>query len=199
MIEINLVPENMRKNRRAQTAATAVEVSSGLPQHVIYGILGVFTAILVVLVIVFQVVITTQISKRNYFKKEFAAIDKQRENVKKIKKEMEELKERVKTLEKVVGNRTIVWAQKLNEISDHLPRGVWLTKVALEAKFLIVEGSAVSKTKSEITDIHALTGKLKASKSFMENLKSLELDMIKARAVDNLSVADFKIKAQLLN
>ncbi len=199
MIEINLVPENMRKNRRAQAAAVTNEVSSGLPQHVIYGILGVFTAILVVLVIVFQVIVTTQISKRNYFKKEMAAIEKQRENIQKIKKEMEQLKERVKTFEKVVGTHTVVWAQKLNEISDHLPRGVWLTKVALEGKFLIVEGSAVSKTKTEIADIHALTGKLKASQSFMANLKSLELDMIKAHNVENLSVADFKIKAQLVN
>ncbi len=199
MIEINLVPENLRKTRRgaAQTKKPLVEGQAGLPQQAIVTILSIFTAFLIGLLIAGQVYIASQISKRNILKQEHALVEQGRKNVEKIIKEMGELKERVKILEKVVGVKTIVWAEKLNEVSDHLPRGVWLTKVALEAKFLVIEGSAVSKTKTEIADIHALTGKLKTSKIFMANLKDLELDMIKTRAVENTSVADFKIKAQL--
>lgn len=197
MIEINLVPENMRKSRRVQTSAAAPRVSAGLPGPVVFTVLGGFTLFLIVLLLAFQVYLATQISKRNDLKQQLASIEQQRTNIEKIKKEMKELKERVKTFEKVVGITTILWAQKLNEISDNLPRGVWLTKVALEANFLIIEGSAVSKVKTEIADIHTFTGKLKSNKSFMANLKTLELDMIKAHKVENLSVADFKIKAEL--
>ncbi len=197
MIEINLVPENMRKTRRAQAPAASAKVSTGLPQHVVFGILGAWTTFLIILLLVFQVFLATQISKRNKLKEDLASMDQARENIEKIKKEMKELKERVKTYEKVIGTTTTLWAEKLNEISDNLPRSVWLTKVALEAKFFIVEGSAVSKMKTEIADIHALVGKLKTSKSFMADLKNLELDMIKAHNVENLSVADFKIKAAL--
>ncbi|MCB9757185.1 MAG: PilN domain-containing protein [Candidatus Omnitrophica bacterium] len=200
MIDINLVPENMRKNRRSKAVAAtspSSAVVTGLPQTVVFGILGAFTALLILVLLGCQGYLALQISKRNNLKKQLADIEQARKNVEVTIKEIKDLNVRVKTLEKVVGGRTILWAEKLNEISDNLPRGVWLTKVALEAQFLVLEGSAVSKMKTEIADIHLLTGKLKSDKNFMVNLKSLELDMIKARNVDNLSVADFKIKAEL--
>ncbi len=197
MIDINLIPESMRKNRRAKTVVAATSAPAGLPKSVIFGLLGAFTALLILALLGCQGYLALQISKRNNLKKKLADIEQARKNVELTIKEIKDLNVRVKTLEKVVGGRTILWAEKLNEISDNLPRGVWLTKVALEAQFLVLEGSAVSKMKTEIADIHILTGKLKTSKSFMLNLKSLELDMIKARNVDNLSVADFKIRAEL--
>jgi Tfp pilus assembly protein PilN len=197
MIDINLIPESMRKNRRAKMVAAATSAPAGLSKSSIFGLLGAFTALLILALLGCQGYLALQISKRNNLKKQLADIEQARKNVELTIKEIKDLNVRVKTLEKVVGERTILWAEKLNEISDNLPRGVWLTKVALEAQFLVLEGSAVSKMKTEIADIHILTGKLKTSKSFMVNLKSLELDMIKARNVDNLSVADFKIRAEL--
>lgn len=197
MIDINLVPENMRKNRRSKTVAVSSAAVTGLPQTVVFGILGAFTVLLIIALLGCQGYLALQISKRNNLKKQLADIEQARKNVEMTIQDIKNLNVRVKTLEKVVGGRTILWAEKLNEISDNLPRGVWLTKVALEAQYLVLEGSAVSKMKTEIADIHILTGKLKGNKGFMANLKSLELDMIKARNVDNLSVADFKIRAEL--
>ncbi len=200
MIEINLVPEHLRKKRRVQSASATAGSSprTGLPIGVIVGIIGFFTGILIVGLIIFQVFLAVQISKRNNLKSQLAGMEQERNNVEKIIKEMKELKDRLKTLEKVIGTSTVLWAEKLNDVSDNLPRGVWLTKVGLEGNFFVVEGSAVSKMKTEIADVHALTGKLKSSKSFMASLKNLDLDMIKARTVGTLSVADFKIKAELV-
>lgn len=196
MIEINLVPENLRKKRRAQAAAVAGP-TVGLPKEVILGMLGAFTALLIVLLLVFQGFIAMQIHKRNNLKKEHESIAGEKKNVDTVMKEMKDLKERAKTLESVAGAKPVRWSEKLNNLSDSLPRSIWLTKVALEGKYLIVEGSAVSKTKSEISDVHVLIGKLRSSKTFMTNLNNLELDVIKARNVDGLPIADFTIRAAI--
>lgn len=196
MIEINLVPEQLRKKRRA---AAIVESSGGLPKEAIIGIVGAFTFVLILVFIAVQTYAGLQVAKRNNLKQQMAAIDADKKNVEKVIAEMKSLKERAKTLETVVAPYAIFWAEKINTVSNELPRGVWLTKLALEDKYLIIEGSAVSKTKTEISDIHLFMGRLKANKEYMAKLKNLDLDMIKARPVDTLTVADFKIKAEIIN
>lgn len=196
MIEINLVPEQLRKKRRA---AAMVESLGGLPKELILGIVVAFTLVLILVFLGFQAYAGLRIAKRNDFNRQLAAIDAEKKNVEKVLAEMKTLKERAKTLETVVAPYNIFWAEKINVVSNEVPRGVWLTKLALEDKYLIIEGSAVSKTKSEITDIHSFMARLKANKDFMTKLKNLDLDMIKARNVDTLTVADFKIKAEILN
>ncbi len=197
MIEINLVPEILRKKKRAASSAVVAGPSSGLPKEAIFGIIGGFVAILVVLSLAIQVFITTRIAARNSLKKQLEEVAAPKKNIDRIMNEMKVLKTRSKTLEDVVGKKQVTIAAKLNEISDHLPRGVWLTKVAMEGKYFIIEGSAVSKTGSEIADIHALAGSLKESKLFMSGLKNLELDMIKARTGETLPIADFTMKAEI--
>jgi len=194
MIEINLVPEQYRKKRRA---ATIVESSGGLPKEVMIGIVGAFTFVLILVFLGFQAYIGLRVAKRNNLQQQLAAIDTEKKNVDKVITEMKALKERAKTFETVAAPYAIFWAEKINVVSNELPRGVWLTKFALEGDYLIIEGSAVSKVKSEISDIHSFMGKLKANKEFMTKLKNLDLDMIKARNVETLTVADFKIKAEV--
>lgn len=196
MIDINLVPENLRKKKR-QAAPSAP--SKGLPKEVLIGIIGGSVFLLVLFSLGIQAFITIKIAKRNELKKQSDEIAPGKKNVDQVKKELAEMKVKVKTYEDALGKQQLFVAPKLNVLSDSLPRGIWLTKVALEGKFFIIEGSAVSKTKTEISEIHALASSLKESKEFMANLKNLELDMIKARSVDNLSVADFTIKAETAN
>lgn len=198
MIEINLVPENLRKKRKPAAAAGTAAPSKGFSRETFLAIIGGFLFVLVIFSIGLQVYISMKIGKRNELKKDSDQIASGKKNVDQLKKEMGELKAKVKTFEDAIGKKQVYIAQKLNVVSDSLPRGVWLTKIALEGKFFIVEGSAVSKNKSEITDIHALASSLRESKEFMANLKNLELDMIKARPVENnLSIADFTIKAEI--
>ena len=195
MIEINLVPENLRKKRRGPVVTPGPV--TGLPKEALIGTAGGFVALLIVLSLILQGYITMRVFNRNALKKGVDSIAAAKTNVEKVIDEMKQIKGRVKTLEDVVGRRKISVAQKLNELSDNLPRGVWLTKVAMEGKFFIIEGSAASKAKSEINDVHALAANLKASKNFMENFKNLEVNMIKARSVEGLPIADFTIKAEL--
>ena len=196
MIEINLVPEQLRKKRRA---AAIVESVGGLPKEVMIGLVGAFTFVLIIILLVFQGYVALRVASRNDLKRQLAAIDQEKQNVENVIKEMKTLKERAKTLETVVAPYAIFWAEKINVLSNELPRGVWLTKFALEGQSVIIEGSAVSKVKSEITDIHSFMGKLKSNKEFMSKLKNLDLEMIKARNVETLTVADFKITAEIVS
>lgn len=196
MIDINLVPEQYRKKRRA---AAIVESVGGLPKEVMIGLVGAFTVVLIIVFLIFQGYVALRVASRNDLKRQLAAIDKEKQNVENVIKEMKALKDRARTLETVAAPYAIFWAEKINVISNELPRSIWLTKFALEGQSVIIEGSAVSKMKTEITDIHSFMGKLKANKEFMNKLRNLDLEMIKARNVETLTVADFKITAEVIS
>lgn len=199
MIEINLVPEQLRKKKRAANNASTANAapSSGLSKEATIGILIGFVVLLVLASIGLQGFITVKVMSRNELKKQEDEIAPGKKNVEKMIDDMKTVKAKVKTLEDVLGKKQVFMAQKLNEVSDHLPRSVWLTKIAFENDRFIIEGSAVSKTRTEINDVHMLATRLKESKLFMEHLRNLEVEMIKTRNEDSLAVADFTIKAEL--
>lgn len=194
MIEINLIPEHLRKKRRSVAEPRIV---TGLPKEATIGIIGGFLGILVLFSLLLQIYLGVKIAQRNHLKKKMEELGAAKVNVEKVIQDIKTTQARLKTLEQVTGGRTIFWAPKLNEISDNIPRGIWLTKVSLEGRALVIEGSSVSKTKSEITDIHSFANNLKNSKMFMENCANIEVGMIKARGADTLSIADFTLRADL--
>ncbi|MCC6758035.1 MAG: hypothetical protein IT395_00210, partial [Candidatus Omnitrophica bacterium] len=91
MIDINLVPEQYRKKRRA---AAIVESVGGLPKEVMIGLVGAFTFLLVIVFLIFQGYVALRVSSRNDLKRQLAAIDKEKQNVENVIKEMKSLKDR---------------------------------------------------------------------------------------------------------
>ena len=96
-----------------------------------------------------------------------------------------------------MGGERIFWSQKLNEISDSLPRGVWLNKIILSGETLLIQGSAVSKDTTEMVHVHNFTSNLKNLKNFRSYFNDIELELIKTRKVNVTQIADFTIKGSL--
>mgnify|MGYP001589458327 CR=1 FL=1 len=194
MIEINLVPEQVRKKRRSLASAA---VSRSVPTAAGMGLVAGFLVFLAIASLGLQLFIGERIKTRNSLKQEMDSLGGAKTNVDTLIKDVREAQGRVKNFEEVFGGKKVAWAPKLNEISESLPRGVWLTKVALEDNTLVIQGSSVSKLRTEMSDVHSFTANLKSSKKFMTDFSNIEVGLIKTRTIESLPVAEFTIKADL--
>ena len=93
--------------------------------------------------------------------------------------------------------KKIAWSQKLNDISDRIPRGVWLNKLSFDNKILIIDGSAVSKAKDEMISLGNFVENLKTTPSIIDNLDNIDLGSYQRRQIKVVEVMDFVITVRL--
>lgn len=194
MIEINLVPENMRKKRRSRSAGGA---PLALPREALIGIVGGLGVLLVVVHLLLQGLVTIKFMQLKSYESRLSPVGGGKENVDQMLERLKLLQAKYKSVEQIVGKDSIRWSEILNEISNNLPRGVWLSRITLEKDTLLMQGSAVSKGKEDMLNVHTFTANLKASEAFLAPFSNLELGMIKSRQINVTPVADFTIRVDL--
>jgi len=193
MIEINFIPALHRKRRRNQILGVVK-----IPLEIIIGsTLGVFLLLIMAHVGLLMINLWNFNHHQN-LKREWDVILPAKENVDKVIKEMRVLQAKEKSIDKITTGSRILWAMKLNILSDSIVRGVWLTRLRLNEGTLYVEGSAISKQNDQIFGVHTFTANLKNDNSFVEHFSGVELDSIQRRYIGKTEVADFLIKADLL-
>ncbi len=193
MININLVPENLRKKRsRAVNPLAAMN----LPMEVMVGLVGG----LICLLILTHLGLWFMISQRSVEKKtldgQMEGLLPYKQQTDAIAKELRILQGKKSAIEKMTSAPKILWAPKLNDISDSMPRGVWLGKISLEQGMFTINGSAVSKGSDEMMGVVDLASKLKDKKEFVKHLKSMEVGPIQRRKIESVEIADFSIMAK---
>jgi len=139
-----------------------------------------------------------KLTQHNNLKKQWDVIAPAKQNVDKVIKEMRDLQAKHKAIDKITTGSRILWAQKLNILSDSIVRGVWLTRVRLSEGTFYIEGSAISKQSEEVIGIHPFTANLKADKIFIDKFQDLDLDSIQKRFIGKTEVADFVITAKVV-
>lgn len=192
MIEINLLPPNLKKKRKRtgkQESIIPLEIVIGLGGGLIFLLIGVHVLLLLINL--------GKMASHQSLKMQWDTIQPAKQNVDKVIEEMRMLRKRYAAVETITEEKGAVWSQKLNIISDVLPRGVWLRKIALTTDVLFIEGSAISKKKQEMIDVHSFRGNLKEEGAFLKGLKDLELGSIQRRNVSNIEIADFLITCEL--
>lgn len=195
MIEINVVPPQLRKKKKKKLLPGGVEI----PPEVIIGSIGGLFFLLILAHIGLLMLNISKMKEHKQLKQEWQAILPQKEKVDGVVNDMRRLQNKHKAIVKVTGGEPINWAMKLNMISNELPRGVWLTKIALTNEMLFVEGSAISKSQDELINVHKFTSNLKRQSSFMNELTELELGSIQRRTERGIDVADFLITTKLVH
>ena len=193
MIDINLIPSHLRKTRREKK----LPIYLNIPKEAIIGLVGGLFVLLFLVHIVFQVIIFVKFSHHAYHKKQMNAIASDKTIVDGILDELRGLQKKKSSVEKVTTEKRISWSRKLNDISDSLPRGVWLTRVYVDENVLIIEGSVVSKAKEEVINVGNFTTQLKNHPSFMIGLKNVEMGSVQSRMIKTVEIADFIITAKL--
>ena len=196
MIEINLLPEHLRRKKKPQFLKTDM---LNLSKETIIGLFGGLIVLLIFLHLILFIVTAAKYIQYRSLKKQWAKILPAKEEVDGVLNELRSLQNKLTSIEKVTTGKRISWSSKLNDISDSIPRGLWLTKISLGAKIFLMEGSAISgKLGNDMASIGVFTTNLKTRKNFMNSLKNLEVGSIQRRQIKSTEVADFliTIKAQ---
>ncbi|MBI3601708.1 MAG: PilN domain-containing protein [Candidatus Omnitrophica bacterium] len=192
MIEINLVPLHLRKKE-----AGGIWSSVGIPKVILFGVGGIFITLLVLMHGLLISLWVIQSTRHAIYQVIWQKMSPDKNNIDSINKELQDLKDRTSTIGDIASKKAILWSQKLNILSDTMPKEVWLKKVAWNNNVLTVEGSAVSKLRDEISIVGNFVSDLKKEESFVKDFSSLELTSVTRSKKGVTETADFIITAKV--
>jgi Tfp pilus assembly protein PilN len=193
MIEVNLLPQDLRKEKKRFNVNMPE-----LPSPNLNKVIMVAVAILVVIHIILTVnlvikkVRLARLSK--LWEEELGPVKK---DLDKLKKDMNLMENKVRTIEQLTTGAKIIWSEKLNMISNVIPNGVWLTRIFCSENSLDIEGSAVSKKGEEMLLVGKFANNLKKEKRFYSGFRDLEVSSIKRRKIGPVEIVDFLIIVSL--
>ncbi len=188
MININLIPPHLKKKEKAKLLGKV-----NIPLEIIIGCGGGLLVLLGVIHVLLLFINIGKLAQHKSLQKQWETMRPGKENVDSVVNQMRQFQAKNKAIEAISGETSLSWAQKLNILSDSLPRGIWLKKIALTDDMLFIEGSAISKETTEIISINRFTSNLKVDKSFMEHFSDIELGSIQRRKIKSVEIADFVI------
>lgn len=186
MIEINLLPQDLRRKK-------GIDFSRIPKKKLIFAVFG--SIVLLHLLFVFLTAINQKRLKS--LNKTWLELSFKREKLQQLKQEWKELNTKVPLIEQLIRNR-ILWAEKLNRLSEALVSGVWLSELSLKTdekdkfiKYLLIKGSCASRKKDEPALIGRFMQNLKEDPLFSADFAEIELGPIKKRLIKQTEVMDF--------
>ncbi|MDP8213402.1 MAG: PilN domain-containing protein [Candidatus Zapsychrus exili] len=192
MIEINVAPNSLRKKRRS-----SFSLGLNMPIEIVVGSVAGMIIALVVAHLLLVFISTVQLIKYKGLETRWSTMQPLKKSADRVISEMRLLQGKNKDIQGIMGDNKILWSKKLNVLSDILPKGVWLKKISLSENKFFIEGSAISRQKTEMANVHKFTLNLKGSESFLDNFEDLELGAINRKKVEKIEVADFLITVKI--
>jgi len=188
MIEINLLPEEMRKQKKAYLD---LDIEIGGKLKLIIGAIAV--GILVLLLVILSMIsyirgrqISTLLTKEDII-----ALDKSR--VEAVNKEISILQKKITTLNEITTRR-FLWSIKLNELVDMVLPGIWFNRIYTDSKNrFIIEGSVISKRDSAIVSVGKFMKNIRENSSFFKDFDNIKLESVERKSISERDVVDFKI------
>ena len=193
MIEITLLPYSLRKKKKGKFSLPEFNI----PLEIVIGLGGGLVALLVLVHVFLLVINIRNVAKHKEFQRKIEAVSLEKQRVEKVLNELRALQSTQKAVQGILPERKICWANKLNILSDSIPRGVWIKRINLEGDVLLIEGSAISTDNEAMINVHQFTSTLKSQREFLEHFNDLELGSIQRRKIKQMDIADFLITVRL--
>mgnify|MGYP001615804926 CR=1 FL=1 len=194
MIDINLIPTNLRKKSKTPLFRCSI---FNLPSEAIVGLVGGLIVLLGIIHFLLLGFIGKKIAQKKQLEKSWQEILPQKQKADRLVNEWRALQAKKSDIEKMTMSRRILWAPKLNSMSDSLSRGVWLNRINLDEGVLMIEGSVVSKMADEMGSVGSLTSNLKSKERFVSGLENIEVGPLQRRKIQTTEIADFSITAKV--
>ena len=193
MIKTNFIPENFRKERsdifQNGFAQVSQEVSAGI---IIAGI-----GFLILIHVLLGLVAVFKVAHHQVLLVRWNSLSTDKKALDIITQETQALQKKMFSLKPITSSQGIVWGELMNEISDSLPKGVWLREMRYDKDQLMIKGSAVSKTNNEVIITGNFVSALKEQPVVKEQFTGLQVESIERRENAALSIVDFLLKAKL--
>ncbi|MDP2044210.1 MAG: hypothetical protein Q8K15_03465 [Candidatus Omnitrophota bacterium] len=198
MIEINLLSEELRVKTRAKGVehmGLAKIASFSREQLFIYAI-PVLLGILVSVHILFAVSTIFKNAQLGSLNRRLLALAPQKKELDEFNKEYSVVSQDASFI-RLLTEKRILWAKKLNKLSLNLPPGIWFNDISVNAKDIIIQGSVISLQKEEVNLINKLLDNLKADSEFYGDFSSFELTSVQKKNIGGYDIADFVLTGAL--
>lgn len=193
MIKIDLLPNDLRKDKTGLLDGGFGSV----PSEVVFGLFLAAGGFLLAIHLLLAAVALGKITQHKILDSRWQAMGVQKKAYDDVFSEAKILQARMSTLRPITSERGFAWSTLMNDISDSVPKGVWLKEISLNKKLLTISGSSVSRVQAEMMAAGSFAAALKEHPKVSEYFLSVDVDSIQRRDVQGLSLADFTIKAKL--
>ncbi len=196
MIEINLLPEELRNRVVKQVKPEPVRVDSkpGLQQLILL-VPVIFILIFIAHIYLFFLGVI-KVSHFNALNAKWERMLPERKSLEDFNNQQMLYSGSDREIQRFLNER-VLWAQKLSRLSSVLPPGIWLKSMSVSGKVFQLQGKAVSLKKEEVVLIRSFIDDLKSRPNFINNFNSLELGAIQKEAIGSYEVADFTLTGSL--
>lgn len=192
MIEINLIPEELKGKAGAKKAGAGIGIES---KYLLY----IIPAVLAILVCTHLYLAVSNLLKSNQLRslnRKWQELEPQRKTLEVSTKEQALISQDAREIQQLTKER-IIWSQKLNKLSLLLPSGVWFNEISVTAKDFTLQGSVVSLQKEEVNLIKKLIDNLREDADFFKDFNSLELGSVQKKTVGSYDIADFILAGKI--
>ena len=197
MIEINLLPDNLK----AQKSSSAREVPLNM-------ILISINAVLIVILLIVTAVNVSKVLTLNALNTRLKGLAPEQQKIITLQRRIESLKNTNGLFSYLVSDR-FLWAKKLYDLDEQIIPGVWLRTLSLErmvvntmvdvslpgnsSNCLKIGASVVSPAHDEMGIIGKLIRNLKTNNDFFEHFNNIELEGVVRRSIGGVEVMDFTL------
>jgi len=186
MIEINLLPEELKTKAKRASAAE---------NRFLYSI-PLLLAVLICVHIYLAMLILTKSYKLHVLNNTWDGLGPQRKALEDFHKKYDVVASDAKAIQQLAEQK-INWSEKLNKLSLILPPGVWFNELIISARDFVLRGSVVSLQKEEMSLIKQFIDGLKKDNNFFKDFVSLELSSVQRRTIGGYDILDFNLDGSL--
>ena len=213
MIEINLLPEELKKKKKAFQVPTVTLKFMPLAIGMVVLLIAVHALL--------AVTINIKNTAHDKMAGEWEMITPQKRAVELTRRENVRMRKKAKAIESLIDER-VLWFMKLNQLSDLIIPGVWFTKLSIDKKAIIIEPKDKAKPQmaygvkkliterielpylnieGEVSSVYgdelAIVGKfieqLKSNPEFFQHFSNIELDSTELHSIEEAEVMKFSI------
>lgn len=217
MIEINLLPEELKKRKHSSQKIDVTNINlEKIPFIKIALIAAGIVVIIQIAVFGFGILGSVILGT---LEKSYKQILPEKREVEQLKSQISKMSKKVSAIDELMVKR-FSWAKKLNDLSDSITPGIWLTqleyderliekakaaanplkgqegRVATEKileRYLIIYGAASSMGEEGTALIGRFIKNLKENASFYSDFSDIELGSIKREQMSGQEIMTFKI------
>ena len=190
MIEIDLLPNQKRQKK-------LIPYERLFKGSLVFIVLGS----LVILHLFLHTINCVGTIRLNRLQKSWESLSDKKAGLDQLNAELTKINQKVPLIEQLISNR-VLWSEKLSRINDLIIPGIWLNEIILErenvkiaqqqsTKYLVIRGSAASRTKEAPALIGRFMQNLKDDSSFSADFAEIELGPIKKRQIRETEIMDF--------
>ena len=192
MIKLNFIPENLRKEK----ADIFQDGFSQVPKEISAGIFVAAIGFLMLIHVLLAFVAVYKMAHHQVLTARWNSMAAGKKALDAVTLETQTFQKKMFLLKPITSAQGIIWGRLLNEVSDSVPKGVWLRELRYEKDEIVISGSAVSKSQNEVILAGNFVAALKEKPVMKEQFVGIQVESIERRENAALSIVDFLLRAK---